>query len=183
MKQAIHLVTVLSAAVLLAYSQQPDRIGKPIAADGEYVGLQPMPSLTPEDRDTAWFHENRLLIRSDEAILDMVPITIRHAQRGYSASDGGFFTYRAKFSREQARPVVALRLVQADYALIVVRNPDGSKYDAYSEIKTYAVTFSAGVIKINGVRYKRTKFDESTRERLLHVLDSEPMEKRSTTPK
>ncbi len=183
MKKAIRFATVLSAAVLLARSQQPVRIAKPIAADGEYIGLQPMPRLTPEDRDTAWFHENRLLIRGDEAILDMVPITIRHSQRGYSASDGGFFTYRAKFSREHARPVIALRLVQADYAMIVVCNSDGSKYDAYSEIKTYPVTFSAGVIKINGVRYKRAKFDESTREHLLHVLDSEPMEKLTTAPK
>lgn len=77
------------------------------AKDGQYVGLEKMPNLTPDDRDAAWFHENTLLIRNDEAILDKVPVTIRHGKKTYSASDGGFLTYRARFAKKDghAKPI------------------------------------------------------------------------------
>jgi hypothetical protein len=55
-----------------------------------------MPNLSPHDRDTRWFHENTVSVRNDEAIFGKVPITIRHGKKTYSASDGGFLTYRAK---------------------------------------------------------------------------------------
>jgi len=50
--------------------------------DGAYVGCESMPNLSPEDPEPAWFHENTLLVRNGEAILDKVPIVIRGARPG-----------------------------------------------------------------------------------------------------
>jgi hypothetical protein len=140
------------------------------AKDGEYVGLEKMPNLTPDDRDAAWFHENTLLIRNDEAILDKVPVTIRHGKKTYSASDGGFLTYRARFTKKDGQSFVALRLFQSDYLI----SPVG-KHDQYTEIKTYPVTFVSGQIEFDGVRYKITKVEIFKLDRLLPLLGVEPL--------
>jgi hypothetical protein len=180
MKNAIIIAIVLFFAVLSTYPQAANRVQGGIATDGEYIGLQKMGNLTPENPSTEWFHENTLLIRNDEAILDMVPIWIRHGRKNYSASDGGFLTYRAKFIRKDEHPFVTVRLFQSDYAALVVPKDYVGKFDPYSEIKTYPVKFAARTIEINGVRYEPTKLDKSERERLLHALSSEPMEKTNT---
>ena len=41
-------------------------VQKSIARDGEYIGRESMPNLTPEDPEATWFHENTLLIRNDD---------------------------------------------------------------------------------------------------------------------
>jgi hypothetical protein len=65
---------------------------------------------------------------------DKVPIVIRRGKKGYSASDGGFMTYRARFAMIDGRSVVALRLCQSDYLIF-----PPNKHDQYTEIKTYPV--------------------------------------------
>ena len=78
--------------LLLVFSAQVDPVAaqhQSIVKDGDYVGLEKMPNLTPEDHAASWFHENSLVIRNDEAILDKVPITIRHGKKAYSPADGG----------------------------------------------------------------------------------------------
>lgn len=94
-----------------------------------------MPNLTPEDHPARWFHENTLVIGNDEAILDKLPITIRHGKKSYSASDGGFMTYRARFTSKDEQAVVRLRLFESDYVVFPV-----GKHDQYTEIKEYPVT-------------------------------------------
>lgn len=79
-----------------------------------------MANLTSNDPKPAWFHENILIVRNNEAILDEVPFTVRGGETGYSASDGGFFTYRARFAEEQGKPIATMRLSKADYAVLVV---------------------------------------------------------------
>jgi hypothetical protein len=96
-KNVLVAIALLFSTAGGSYVQSLNSVRANIATDGEYVGLSKMPSLSPEDSDTAWFHENTLLVKNDEAILDEVPVTIRHGQKEYSASDGGFLTYRARF--------------------------------------------------------------------------------------
>src|SRR5260221_33053 len=81
-----------------------------VVKDGEYVGLEKLPNLTPDVQDVKWFHESTLLIRNDEAILDKVPVAVLHGKKTYSASDGGFLTYRAKFTRKEAAVRGGVRL-------------------------------------------------------------------------
>jgi hypothetical protein len=143
-----------------------------VAKDGNYVGLQAETYVDPEEPEAKWFHENRLLIRNDEAILDKVPVIVSHGKKQYSASDGGFFTYRARFSKKDGQIFVALRLCQSDYVLF-----PADKHDQYLEIKTYRVTFTHGGIEFGGVKYAPAKLDRFVRERLLKLLSTEPLEK------
>jgi hypothetical protein len=169
-------VSLLFSAVAATYLPTLDDVHKNIASDGEYVGLERMPNLSPEDRDAQWFHENRLLIRNDEAILDKVPIVIRHREKVYSASDGGFLTYRAEFRMKAGQSFVALRLFESDYVGIL-RDKNGKSVDPYGDLKTYPVKFVSGGIEIEGVRYRRETLDKIELDRLVQLLSTEPLEK------
>jgi hypothetical protein len=165
---------VVSAILFLAVARHDFRGGlsdahKNIARDGAYVGRESMPNLTAEDPEAAWFHENTLVIRNDEAILDKVPIVIRRGKKGYSASDGGFLTYRAKFAVVEGKNLVSMRLCQSDYLVW-----PANKHDQYTEVKTYPMKPVPGGIEIDGVLYRPTKLKKLEFDRLAHLLDTEP---------
>jgi hypothetical protein len=169
------LVTVLFSLAVASYFHGADAHGG-IVSDGEYIGLEKLPNLTPEDPDTAWFHENRLLIRNDEAILDKVPIIMRHGRKEYSASDGGFLTYRARFTKKDGQSFITMRLFESDYVMFAK-----DRHEVYREIKTHAVRFVDGTrIEIDGVRYQPAKLTKITLDRLVHLLSTEPLEKADT---
>lgn len=174
MKDTFVAVILLFSMAVVSYAQTVRDVRENVTSDGEYVGLERMPNLTPEDRDTEWFHENTLLIRNNEAILDKVPITIRHGRKEYTAADGGFLKYRARFAVKDGQIFVALRLFQSMYIMF-----PRDKHDQYTEIKTYPVKFVSGRIQINGVRYRRTALDKMKLDRLVRLLGAEPLEKNS----
>jgi hypothetical protein len=143
-----------------------------IVKDGSYVGLKAENYADPEEPNAQWFHENRLLIRSDEAILDKVPVIVSHGKKQYSASDGGFFTYRGRFSKKDGQIFVALRLCQSDYVLF-----PADKYDQYIEVKTHRVTITNNGLEFDGVKYAPAKLHKLVTDRLLKLLSTEPLEK------
>ncbi len=59
--------------------------------DGEFAGME---EIKDYEAGKKWFHENSLLIKDDQAILDKVPLEIAKRRKEYSASDGGFITHR-----------------------------------------------------------------------------------------
>ena len=164
---AIGTVTLI-ASYSFANADAPERFVK----DGTYVGLQAETYSDPDDPEARWFHENRLLIRNDDAILDKVPVVVSHGKRGYSASDGGFFTYRVRFSRKDGQIFVALRLCQSDYVVF-----PADKHDQYTEIKTYPVKVVSGRIEFDGVIYKPAALKKIDLSRLEQLLNTEPLEK------
>ena len=139
--------------------------------DGEYVALEKMPSISPDDPEVKWFHENTLLVKNNEAVLDMVPVSIRRGEKSYSASDGGFLTFRGRFFQKDGQTFVELRLFQSEYIPIPVDR------DLYKEIKTRSVKLIGGQIDIDGVQYKRKALREAKRNELLQMLNEEPMQK------
>jgi hypothetical protein len=171
-KNVFAIFIVLFSVVVASYSEAVNAHGG-IATDGEYIGLEKLPNLTPEDPDTAWFHENRLVIRNDEAILDKVPITITNRNKVYSASDGGFLTYRARFTKKGGQDFITMRLFKSDYVEFTK-----NRHEVYREIKTYAVRLVDGDrMEIDGVRYQPAKLAKTTLDRLVHLLRAEPLEK------
>ena len=168
---------VISCLFLAAALQGSGSIHENILADGEYIGREPMPNLTPEDLGSAWFHENTLVVRNDEAILDKVPIVIQKGRKGYSASDGGFMTYRVRFSSNGGNSFVALRLCKSDYLIF-----PANKHDQYMEINSYPVKVASGRIEINGVVYRPTKLKKDKLVPLLKLLDTEPLQKTDIVP-
>ncbi|NVO85301.1 hypothetical protein [Hymenobacter terrestris] len=78
--------------------------------------------ITPDDTTDRWFHENTLTIRADSVFIDKVPVSFGgHMTKGskqYSASDGGFYTYRGKIRRLRSGQLsVRILLVGHDYVL------------------------------------------------------------------
>ena len=170
MFKASRIVVITLLLIGVSYCQQERTGPQTRATDGEYAALEKMANVSPDEPRAKWFHENTLLIRNNEAILDEVPVWFKGNKKFYSASDGGFLTYRARFSRRGEDTVVELRLFQSDYVMLPVGR------DPYKEIKTRSVKFVSGEIDINGVRYKRTTISKTKLDALLQMLHTEPME-------
>ncbi|MGA3161751.1 MAG: hypothetical protein ABSC77_11095 [Terracidiphilus sp.] len=139
--------------------------------NGDYMGIQKMESPTPQDKKTKWFYENTLLIRNGEAILDMVPFSIKHKIKEYSASDGGFMTYRGHFFQKSSQLFVSLRLFKSDY----IGFPVGG-CEPYSRIYSSPVKLVTDKIEIQGVLFEPRQLDKKVLERLQLELSKEPME-------
>jgi hypothetical protein len=137
--------------------------------DGEYVALEKLPNISLDEPGAKWFHEHGL-VRNNEAILDMAPVWFKGGKKFYSASDGGFLTYRGRFFHKDGQTFVDLHLFQSDYVAIPVGR------DPYKEIKTRSVKLVAGEIGIDGVHYRRKALNADESQRLLQLLSHEPME-------
>jgi hypothetical protein len=70
-----------------------------------------MPSEDPHQPDALWCHENTIVVRAGELILDEEPISIRAGKKAYSASDGGFITCQLSPAK-QSRPLRWVRWVK-----------------------------------------------------------------------
>ncbi len=165
----IPILCLLSAGI--GYCQKVSSQAQHEPINGEYSALEKMSTLSPVDHSVTWFHENTLLVRNNEAILDMVPVWTKRGKKFYSASDGGLLTYRARFLQRAGQAAMDLRLVQSDYTL----SPAGKNPN--NEIKTRRVRFGSGDIYIDGVRYRPVALNETKRNELLRLLDKEPLEK------
>jgi hypothetical protein len=168
----INLILLIVFLVFSApsYAENPslsDKQGKLISLiNGDYIGMEPMESLSPED-NAEWVHENTLIVRNNQVIIDEVPIFIVGGKKSYSSSDGGFRTYVGKFSNKDNQEFVELRLLQSDYTSAQVGK------DPYNEIKLYSVKIAPEEIIFNGVRYKQTTLNHTERERLEQILNHE----------
>jgi hypothetical protein len=169
------LLSIALASTLwgLARAQITGKNQSTIVRDGNYVELEKMPNISPDDPRGEWFHENTLVVRNDEAILDKVPIVVHNGEKEYSASDGGFLTFRAKFLKKDADTVIVLRMCQSDYIVWRI-NPR----DRYKEIKTYPIKSSSDQIEFQGVTYKMAEVEKTKLRGLIHLLDTEPLEKK-----
>jgi hypothetical protein len=76
----------------MSYCQTGNSSALQQTMDGEYVALEKLPNISPDDPGAKWFHENTLLVRNNEAILDMAPVWFKGGKKFFSASDGGFLT-------------------------------------------------------------------------------------------
>jgi hypothetical protein len=172
MRSGLFCLAIGALTLVTTYSFATADTSGNVAKDGTYVGLQAETYVDPGDPKAKWFHENRLLIRNDDAILDKVPLVFSHGKKEYSASDGGFVTYRGKFSKKDGQIFVALRLCQSLYILF-----PPSKHDQYTEIKTYPVKVISGRLEFDGVTYKPATLKKIERTRLEQLLSAEPLEK------
>jgi hypothetical protein len=142
-------------------------------ADGVYVGLEPMQSENPHEPDALWYHENTVVARGGELILDENPVSIREGRKTYSASDGGFITYRGRFLTKTGRVYVSLRPFASDYVFF----PIGPKScEAYSRVDIYPVKVTDKGFWINGVLYTANTVEAKHLKYLEDELKSEPFE-------
>jgi hypothetical protein len=180
MSKALIWIAVCVLLTSFGYCQKQSAIrAQAEGINGEYVALEAMPNISPDEADAKWFHQNTLLVRNNEAILYMAPVWFKRGKKFYSASDGGFLTYRGRFFQKDGHSYIELRLFESDY----VAFPVGS--DPYKEITTRIVKLNSGGIEIQGIRYqrtvlikyRRTVLSKSRRKELLDFLNLQPMEK------
>ena len=119
------------------------------------------------------FEKTRFLLEAMKLFWTRFRLRSGTVEKEYSASDGRFFTYRARFVQKSGKrkSLVELRLCRSDYIAFPVTKPD-----SYSDIRTVPVKFSSDVIEIDGVQYRRTKLDKKSLNALL-LLSKEPFEK------
>jgi hypothetical protein len=89
--------------------------------DGTFIGMEPMPGYhdpdTPKDR---WFYQNTLTIKGSNATLNKIPVSYYKGRKSYSASDGGFYTYRGTVSFADGKWHIVFLLVDSDYVPVPV---------------------------------------------------------------
>ena len=163
----VALIPIVFANSVQTAKESPNHIAK----SGAYIGLEKDPYADPDEPDALRFHENTLLIRNDEAILDKVPFTIRNGKKEYQAADGGFLTYRAKFLIHDGQTVVEMRLCKSMYIIFRV-----GQHDQYTAIKSSPVKLDSGQIELEGVRYHSTFLNKAELDRLNNLLSAEPLE-------
>jgi len=119
----------------------------PQVRDGAYVGFEFMPGYTdPVNPKAKWYHENRLAICGNSVTIEKVPITIEDGKKCYSASDGGFYTFKGTIESTNDQLLLRLKLVDSCY---VMRKADGSDVN-----RIYSGRINQdGSLEINKVHY------------------------------
>jgi len=141
-------------------------------ADGDYVGLEPMQSESPLLPDALWYHENTIVLRNGELILDKDPIWIQNGKKGHSAADGGFMTYRGRLLSRNGHLYVALRPFASDYILFPV-GPGAC--EPYSNIDIFPVKVTENGFWINGVFYTKQAVAADRLKFWEEKVNSEPL--------
>jgi hypothetical protein len=121
-------------------------------SDGTYVGMEPMSSLSPGEPRTRWLHENTLTIKGDAVTLSKSPVCIKKGKKFYSASDGGFYTYRGTLNVAERHWRVEVLLTDSDYAAVPI-GPDGKPLRPEPQQFTITPT-KDGSLRVGKVTYR-----------------------------
>jgi hypothetical protein len=170
---AILLVILVLSSGAIGQILPAELLAAPHAiADGDYIGLEPMASDSPNQPDALWYHENSIVVRHGDFILDKNPILIRDGKKEYSASDGGFITYRGRFLTKNERAYVALRPFMSDYMFFPI---GPNQCEPYSRMDIYPVKVAENGFWIDGVFYTKQPVAADRLKSLEETLKSEPL--------
>jgi hypothetical protein len=67
-----------------------------------------------------WYHVNVLTIRGEAVQLEQFPVSCRGGEMGWSASDGGFFTYRGTVGGTPPHLTATLVRESCDYCAVEI---------------------------------------------------------------
>ncbi|MCW3097572.1 MAG: hypothetical protein JWL77_3190 [Chthonomonadaceae bacterium] len=100
----------------LNIAKQTSTAKHPLLPNGIYVGLEPLPNLSPEEApDAKWYHLNTLSLHEASVTIEEIPVWDRKGKRTYSASDGGFLTYKGRVELRPGGMVLHLKMTESDY--------------------------------------------------------------------
>ena len=124
--------------------------------DGSYVAVEPMANLRdPLKPKARWFHENTLTISGADVTLNKVPAFTNKGEKGYSASDGGFYTYRGTLNLTDGQWYIELLLTESDYVGFRI---DKEGKPIPPKPQQFTITrMKDGSILIDKVTYRRSK--------------------------
>ena len=172
--RCMHGSRLLPCLLILAlFSKCSAQNAEPRLISGNFVGLEKMASLSPDDPATRWYHENTLFIRNNEFILDQAPVTIRRGKKTYSASDGGFLVYRGEIFIRDHKTYAAMRLFSSDYVMF---RSGPKECEPYSRITMIPISITDGLIRMNGVMYRPKPAPDASVKVWAEELTSESVE-------
>jgi len=83
---------------------------------GIFIGLIPMKDYgDPAKPQYKWYHLSELTFKGDSVFLEQSPIAISNKDTIFSASDGGFYSYRGTLEIYKGKSVASLILTNCDY--------------------------------------------------------------------
>ena len=83
---------------------------------GNFVGLELMNNYDdPANPNYRWYHLSRLTFNGDSVFLEQSPVAIYKKDTIFSASDGGFYSYRGVVTNFQGKTIATLTLIHCDY--------------------------------------------------------------------
>ncbi|OGX82203.1 hypothetical protein [Hymenobacter coccineus] len=141
-----------------------------------YVGLAEMKGYPAENPGDKWYHENIVYIRPDSLFLEGNPVVVhRNGDKGYSASDGGFYSYSGRIDTAGGGLTAQLRMFSHDYIglPVLVKDTVAAKTLSLDELlkrglavldssmynKTATIYLAAKGFEMDSVQYVRFKPD------------------------
>lgn len=136
--------------------------------------MEGFPAENPGDK---WYHENYMYIRPDSLFLEGNPVVVdQNGEKGYSASDGGFYSYSGRIDTAGGKFTAKLLMFEHDYIAepLIIKDTTAAKADlSVDELvkrgiavrdssfykKTYTITPTATGFDMDGVHYVPTAPD------------------------
>lgn len=104
------------SAPAAAPAATPAKVQSPGGAppvNGVYTGWAPLPEMRGDD-ESEWFRLHRLAIKGKVVELSGEPVVIKDGELLYSASDGGFITYKGEIYEKDGKLRIRLRFVETE---------------------------------------------------------------------
>jgi hypothetical protein len=138
--------------------------------DGLWLGYEPIPNISPDEKGARWFYENRLSVSNGVVRLEKLPVWRKGKKKDliYSASDGAFPTFQGRLEIRGGATVATLEIQSCDYCG-EVRDGAAEGHKAWhvlkhgvmrqGEPKDYPIEISDRTLKLDGIMFRRvTKF-------------------------
>lgn len=147
-----------------ATSPGEDRSSVESRLDGVYAGLEEMCWISdgkkecfsdPFHPNYKWYHLTYISIKGDSASAGQSPIAIYKRDTGWSASDGGFYSYRGTITRQGSKGEIKLNLTKCDYCGLEAARENLNAFPDFPWTKNYSYKVVAKGLYINGYLFKK----------------------------
>jgi hypothetical protein len=176
MNQNRRISILILGLTLSALAQTPSSaklIAASPVADGVYIGLESIPSMSPRHPDVLWYNELTLVVENGDFVLDEQEISVQDGKREHSTMDDPSATYRGLFLSKQGQLYVSIRLFTGDPTLIPWGSPN---CEPYSRVQILPLKLAENGFWMNGVLYKPSTLTEERWKSLKGLLKSQPLE-------
>jgi hypothetical protein len=109
-----------------------------------------------ENPKQKWYHKNILRIKNDSVFLDRIPVSKIGKKTFYSSSDGGFYYYKGKLTKENSQTKIELTEIGCDYCAVQVSE---NKNEIIPKKKLYGKITEEG-IEVNNVKITEIEYSE-----------------------
>jgi hypothetical protein len=168
---------IVSACQPIGEKENIAQLKGPAIPTGIYIGMEEMEGFPAENPGDKWYHENYMYIRPDSLFLEGNPVVVhKNGEKGYSASDGGFYSYSGRIDTAGGKFTAKLLMFAHDYiaAPLIIKDTTAAKADLSGDElvkrgiavrdssfykKTYTITPTATGFDMDGVHYVPTAPD------------------------